>query len=177
LGWLNYRKQTPKIKGNLIAGHFSTLFDGRGMRQIHLLPRIFVPLYTMLQFTKLKESHITVKNLRKAISFYQDLLGLRTQSYVKGKHAVFVAGSTMLVCHLVVAAEEGSEQSWQLQYPNQHIVLESRDGEYDANREALVDSGVTLVDEGVRESGRRMFFVHDPDGNLIEITEYNVWGD
>lgn len=147
------------------------------MRQIHLQPRIFVPLYIMLQFTKLKESHITVKNLRKAISFYQDLLGLRTQSYVKGKHAVFVAGSTMLVCHLVVAAEEGSEQSWQLQYPNQHIVLESRDGEYDANREALVDSGVALVDEGVRESGRRMFFVNDPDGNLIEITEYNVWGD
>ena len=49
--------------------------------------------------------------------------------------------------------------------------------EYDANREALVDSGVALVDEGVRESGRRMFFVNDPDGNLIEITEYNVWGD
>ncbi|NBU73140.1 MAG: hypothetical protein EBS53_17155, partial [Bacteroidetes bacterium] len=70
----------------------------------------------MLQFTKLKESHITVKNLRKAISFYQDLLGFRTQSYVKGKHAVFVAGSTMLVCHLVVAAEEGSELSWHLQY-------------------------------------------------------------
>jgi catechol 2,3-dioxygenase-like lactoylglutathione lyase family enzyme len=131
----------------------------------------------MLQFTKLKESHITVKNLRKAISFYQDLLGMRTQSYVKGKHAVFLAGSTMLVCHLVVAAEEGSELSWHLQYPNQHIVLESKEGEYETNREALVDSGLELVDEGVRESGRRMFFVNDPDGNLIEITENNVWGE
>ena len=82
----------------------------------------------------------------------------------------------MLVCHLVVAAEEGSEQSWQLQYPNQHIVLESREGEYEANRDALVEFGLSLVGEGVRESGRRMFFVNDPDGNLIEITEYNVWG-
>ena len=118
---------------------------------------VYSSLHTMLQFTKLKESHITVKNLRKAISFYQDLLGMRTQSYVKGKHAVFVAGSTMLVCHLVVAAEEGSEQSWQLQYPNQHIVLESREGEYEANRDALVEFGLSLVGEGVRESGRRMF--------------------
>ncbi len=128
-----------------------------------------------MQFTKLKEAHLQVKNLRKAISFYQDILGFRTQSYVKEKHAVFVAGSTMLVCHLAKSTNEDGQSLIQLSYPNQHIVLESRDGEYERNKEDMAYHDIQIIQETVRESGKRSFFIHDPDMNLIEITEYNAW--
>jgi len=128
-----------------------------------------------MQFTKLKEAHLQVKNLRKAISFYQDILGFRTQSYVKEKHAVFVAGSTMLVCHLAKSTNEDGQSLIQLSYPNQHIVLESKPGEYEANKEEMAYHEIEILSETVRESGKRAFFIHDPDENLIEITEYNAW--
>ena len=128
-----------------------------------------------MQFTKLKEAHLQVKNLRKAISFYQDILGFRTQSYVKEKHAVFVAGSTMLVCHLAKSTNEDGQSLIQLSYPNQHIVLESKPGEYEANKEEMAYHEIEILSETVRESGKRAFFIHDPDKNLIEITEYNAW--
>ena len=128
-----------------------------------------------MQFTKLKEAHLQVKNLRKAISFYQDILGFRTQSYVKEKHAVFVAGSTMLVCHLAKSTNEDGQSLIQLSYPNQHIVLESKSDEYETNKEEMAYHEIAILQEVVRESGKRSFFIHDPDMNLIEITEYNAW--
>lgn len=128
-----------------------------------------------MQFTKLKEAHLQVKNLRKAISFYQDILGFRTQSYVKEKHAVFVAGSTMLVCHLAKSTNEDGQSLIQLSYPNQHIVLESKSAEYETNKEEMAYHEIEILQEVVRESGKRSFFIHDPDMNLIEITEYNAW--
>jgi catechol 2,3-dioxygenase-like lactoylglutathione lyase family enzyme len=128
-----------------------------------------------MQFTKLKEAHLLVKNLRKAISFYQDILGFRTQSYVKEKHAVFVAGSTMLVCHLAKSTNEDGQSLIQLSYPNQHIVLESKANEYETNKEEMAYHDIVIIQETVRESGKRSFFIHDPDMNLIEITEYNAW--
>lgn len=128
-----------------------------------------------MQFTKLKEAHLLVKNLRKAISFYQDILGFRTQSYVKEKHAVFVAGSTMLVCHLAKSTNEDGQSLIQLSYPNQHIVLESKASEYETNKEEMAYHDIVILQETVRESGKRSFFIHDPDMNLIEITEYNAW--
>jgi catechol 2,3-dioxygenase-like lactoylglutathione lyase family enzyme len=128
-----------------------------------------------MQFTKLKEAHLLVKNLRKAISFYQDILGFRTQSYVKEKHAVFVAGSTMLVCHLAKSTNEDGQSLIQLSYPNQHIVLESKANEYETNKEEMAYHDIVILQETVRESGKRSFFIHDPDMNLIEITEYNAW--
>ncbi|MFN3529517.1 MAG: VOC family protein [Bacteroidia bacterium] len=128
-----------------------------------------------MQFTKLKETHLQVKNLRKAIAFYQDILGFRTQSYVKEKHAVFVAGSTMVVCHLAKSAAEDGSQLIQMQYPNKHIVLESKVGEYETNKEEMGWHDIQIIEEVQRESGKRSFFIHDPDQNLIEITEYNVW--
>jgi catechol 2,3-dioxygenase-like lactoylglutathione lyase family enzyme len=128
-----------------------------------------------MQFTKLKETHLQVKNLRKAIAFYQDILGFRTQSYVKEKHAVFVAGSTMVVCHQAKNSSDDHERPIQLDYPNTHIVLESKDGEFDTNKAEMAYHNIEIVAEGVRESGKRTFFIHDPDQNLIEITEYNVW--
>lgn len=131
--------------------------------------------HALMQFTKLKETHLQVKNLRKAISFYQDILGFRTQSYVKEKHAVFVAGSTMLVCHLAKSASEEGVQLIQMGYPNQHIVLESKDGEYEGNKEDMGYHDIEIIAETVRETGKKAFFIHDSDGHLIEITEYNAW--
>lgn len=128
-----------------------------------------------MQFTKLKETHLHVKNLRKAISFYQDILGFRTQSYVKEKHAVFVAGSTMLVCHLAKSTSEDGGQLIQMGYPNQHIVLESKEDEYVTNKEEMGYNEIEIIAESVRESGKKAFFIHDSDGNLIEITEFNAW--
>ena len=125
-----------------------------------------------MNFTQLKEMHIQVKNLRKTLSFYQDILGFMTLSYVKEKHAIFKVGRTVLVCHLVKGNEQEGPAA---EYPNSHLVLESSKGEFEANKEDLAYDEIEIIEETTRDSGHRAIFIKDPDGNLVEITEYGIW--
>jgi catechol-2,3-dioxygenase len=127
---------------------------------------------SFMNFTQLKEMHIQVKNLRKTLSFYQDTLGFMTLSYQKEKHAIFKVGRTVLVAHLVKGNEQEGPAS---EYPNSHLVLESSKGEYESNKEDLIYDEIEILEETTRESGHRAFFINDPDGNLVEITEYGIW--
>jgi hypothetical protein len=54
-------------------------------------------------------------------------------------------------------------------------VLESKDGEYEGNKEDMGYHEIEIIAEMVRETGKKAFFIHDSDGHLIEITEYNAW--
>jgi len=128
-----------------------------------------------MQFTFLKEQHIQVKNLRRTISFYQDVLGFRTDSYIKEKHAIFVVGQSRLVCHMAKGLQQDLTQNRQLDYPNNHLVIESQDGEYEKNKAEMAYHEVEILEEVERDSGIRAFFVQDPDGHLIEIIEYGMW--
>jgi catechol 2,3-dioxygenase-like lactoylglutathione lyase family enzyme len=127
-----------------------------------------------MQFSCIREIHLKSRNLRKSLAFYQDLCAFPTLSYIKDKHAIFEAGSTLLCFHQLKSGEEfpGSSDS---EFVNQFISVESSSGEYENNLEELKDSEYLLLFEGLNDNNKRFFRMEDPDGNLIEVVESGHW--
>jgi len=56
-----------------------------------------------------------------------------------------------------------------------HACLLARDGDYDAWKLRLEAEGVEIVHEHDWESGFRSFYFSDPAGNLLEISDGDLW--
>jgi catechol 2,3-dioxygenase-like lactoylglutathione lyase family enzyme len=57
-----------------------------------------------------------------------------------------------------------------------HHAFAVEPAKYDAAKAFLQENGVDIVDEEMRTSGTfpgRQFYIHDPDGNVIELTEFD----
>ncbi len=128
---------------------------------------------------------MTVTELDRAVEFYRDVLGLavidrftvKGESFAKG---VGVEGATGRFAHLDAGSArvelveydpEGTDQpSATVNQPGaKHLGLEVDD--IDAFYESLPADVETLSDPQTTESGSRIVFVRDPEGNLIEIIQ------
>lgn len=127
-----------------------------------------------MQFTGIREIHLKSRNLRKSLSFYQDLCGFPVLSYIKDKHAIFNAGSNLLYCHQLKRDEEfpGGSDS---EFMNQFVSIEAAPAEFENNLDELRDSEYNMLSEGTYENNKRFFRMEDPDGNLIEVVEFGHW--
>ncbi len=127
-----------------------------------------------MQFSCIREIHLKSRNLRKSLAFYQDLCAFPTLSYIKDKHAIFEAGSTLLYCHQLKSGQEfpGSSDA---EFVNQFISVECSPGEFESNLEELKDSEYPLLSEGYYDNNKKFFRMEDPDGNLIEVVESGHW--
>ncbi|MFB6092733.1 MAG: VOC family protein [Haloquadratum sp.] len=135
--------------------------------------------------TELTAHHvgITVSDLDRTVSFYRDTLGLDVLSRfsvggasfatgvdVPGASAEFVhldAGEVRLelVSYDPIGDSEGESE---LDRPGAtHVGLTVDDVE--AQYEALPDDVETLSEPQTTESGTTLFFLRDPEGNLVEV--------
>lgn len=126
-------------------------------------------------FTQIIETSIYVKNLRKTMAFYQDLLGFEMISYVKDRHIFFKVGNTILQCYL------GSHTKTLQTLPSHYatgtmrIGFEIPEGEYENSMQAIKDLGIEIAHEQMWENNKRSFFFYDPDGNVLEGVEAGSW--
>ncbi len=128
-----------------------------------------------MSFIQIKETCLYVKNLRKTMAFYQDLLGLKTVSYVKDSHIYFQVGSSMLLCFLSKAAKQAENQPMHYGYGKNHLALEVEQADFDGLKETIEYAEIEIEKEYVTERGVRGFYFRDPDGHLIEIIEPGLW--
>ena len=128
---------------------------------------------------------VTVTDLNRAVAFYRDVLGLdvlaefevggeafETGVDVEGASASFAhldAGDARV--ELVEYDPEGEDRTGgAVNQPGaKHLGLTVDD--VDAVYESLPDDVETLSEPQTTESGTRIFFVRDPDGNLVEILD------
>jgi catechol 2,3-dioxygenase-like lactoylglutathione lyase family enzyme len=127
-----------------------------------------------MQFIGIREIHLKSRNLRKSLSFYQDLCGFPVLSYIKDKHAIFDAGSNLLYCHQLKSGEEFPGGS-AAEFMNQFLSIEASPGEFDNNLDEVRDSEYKMLSEGQYDRNKRFFRMEDPDGNLVEVVEFGHW--
>ena len=128
---------------------------------------------------------ITVSDLDRAVEFYRDVLGLDVLARfsVGGEEfatGVGVDGASADFAHLdadgarvelVEYAPEGEDATGSdLNQPGaKHLGLEVAD--LDGFYEGLPEDVATISEPQTTESGTRILFVRDPEGNLVEILE------
>lgn len=128
---------------------------------------------------------ITVTNLDRAVEFYRDVLGLAvldrfTVSGAAFAAAVGVEGATGSFVHLDAGGarvelveydpEGGTMPERKINRPGAvHLGLSTAD--LDAFYASLPASVETLSEPQTTESGSRILFVRDPEGNLVELIE------
>lgn len=128
---------------------------------------------------------ITVRDLDRAVEFYHDVLDLSVldRFSVSGPEfatAVGVEGATGSFCHL----DAGGARVELIEYDPEGEAIDDEEinqpgathlglstGDVDAFYEGLPDSIETLSDPRTTESGSRILFVRDPEGNLVELIE------
>ena len=130
--------------------------------------------WNMLQFsgvgiTGIHHHSVVTTDLERARRFYTDILGMEEIPYPSTFNFVvawYKLGDQQL--HLMLKDEPD------IQSPR-HIALYLKDAK--AARVALASKGVA-IEETVKIPGADRFFIHDPDGNRIELIEWKIpWGE
>lgn len=109
-----------------------------------------------------------VTDLDRAVAFYRDVLGLPLASREGDEWAEFGAGGTRFALH---AAGPGREP----RLGGATAVFEV--GDLDAAKAELSGQGVVFGHEGAVESYARFASFTDPDGNTLQIIEYDPTAD
>lgn len=115
-------------------------------------------------------NHLTynVTNKERALRFWQDVLGVQQiPSQVDMTHILWLQLPSGAMVHLVENAESPSK-------PSHHGAFEVADIE--AAAKAVQAKGVETTPITTRKDGQRVFFLHDPDGNRIEICTKSGFG-
>ena len=111
---------------------------------------------------KIKYTYLIVDDMDAAVSFYQNVIGLRLKFQDGGRWAEFDAG------HGTSLALSSPEESG-LSVSGPVIVFHADD--IDPMRAALADSGASIVATRDMGSHGRLVAVRDPSGNVFQLMD------
>jgi catechol 2,3-dioxygenase-like lactoylglutathione lyase family enzyme len=121
-------------------------------------------LETVLFFTDYERSH----------AFYTDILGMRVIGSRTGFFLFFRAGgSVSLMFDAVKARESRSVPAFGADGTG-HVCFVVPEDAYETWKTYLPERGVAVIQEVEWPAGRSFYF-HDPDGNVLEIANRDIW--
>ena len=127
----------------------------------------------MIQPTGVVHFSIAVRDLEVSRRFYTDVLGLTLVNDASARGMVFLrAGSD----HVILARSDTPLQRSAADHRRAHHAFKVDAAKYDAAKAWLVKKGVEIFEEEDRKRGvfvGRQFYVRDPDGTVIEFTEWD----
>ena len=110
----------------------------------------------------------------RAEAFYGRVLGMRLIDKEPGRSLFFRAGSSVfLLFHAATALKADKLPPHGASGPV-HTCFRVPAHAYDAWKRHLETSGVSLLQEIDWKRGRTFYF-HDPDGNVLEIANADIW--
>ena len=117
---------------------------------------------------------IPVSDLDASRAFYTEVLGLKLVSDAPGYGMVFLrAGEDhVILCKSDTPIRPNAEGSRRV-----HHAFKVDASEYDRAKAFLASNGIAIIDEENRTKGvfvGRQFYIHDPDHNVIELSEWNA---
>lgn len=121
------------------------------------------------------ETVLYVQDLARAERFYVEVLGFRKLSGEPGRSLFLRAGGSVF---LLFRAEETLQPGTLPAHGAQgagHACFEVPEDAYAAWKTHLPARGVPLIQEQAWPAGGRSVYFHDPDGNLLEIADRDLW--
>lgn len=129
-----------------------------------------------MNFLKIKETCLYVRDLERAKQFYHELLELPVISYVPNKHIFFRAGNSVLLCFNPDDSKTKSSPPAHYGGGKQHFAFEVDASEYESAKEWIRAKGIPITDTVVWKSGTESFYFEDHEGNVLEIVpDRGVW--
>lgn len=128
-----------------------------------------------MNIRRIKETCIYVTDLERTKAFYSGLLGLPLISLVKDRHVFFRAGESVLLCFVAEQTKKEAELPPHGASGSIHFAFEVSREEYEAALGHIKSKSIPILHQHLWKSGFRSFYFHDPDGNLVEITEAGLW--
>lgn len=129
-----------------------------------------------MNFIKIKETCLYVRNLERAKKFYEQVLELPLISYVAQKHCFFKAGSSVLL--LFNPDDSRTKISPPAHYGEgkQHFAFEVAIEDYAAAKSWVQSKGILITEEVTWQDGNQSFYFEDSEGNVLEIVPANaIW--
>ncbi len=127
-------------------------------------PRLSRVLETVLYFTDQERTE----------RFYRDVLGMRLLDREPGRSLFFRAGASVFLMFDAEATAHGGTLPPHGATGSIHTCFLVAEDEYDAWKAFLTERGISLLGEIAWSPGRSFYF-HDPDGNLLEIADADIW--
>lgn len=125
------------------------------------------------------ETALYAPDLDTAATFYRDIVGLKEDSRVSGRH-IFLRCETSMV--LLFNPEATRKSGGKLPVPPHgatgagHVCFRAEPGEMDAWAAHLSAEGVDIESDFNWPGGARSIYVRDPAGNSVEFAEAKLWG-
>ena len=116
---------------------------------------------------------IPVSDLDASRTFYTEILGLKLVSVARTNGMVFLrAGDD----HVILARSDAPLKRSAADSRRAHHAFKVDADKYEAAKSWLASKGVEVFEEEDRKKGvfvGRQFYIRDPDGNVIEISEWD----
>jgi catechol-2,3-dioxygenase len=129
-----------------------------------------------MEFLKIKETCLYVRDLEGAKGFYNGVLRLPVIHHAKGKHLFLRVGQSVLL--LFNPDDSKNKISPPAHYGGgkQHFAFEVEGRNYLQSREEISGKGIEITDEVTWKSGKKSFYFNDPEGNVLEILpDEGIW--
>jgi catechol 2,3-dioxygenase-like lactoylglutathione lyase family enzyme len=129
-----------------------------------------------MNFIKIKETCLYVRDLEKTKHFYNEILELPIIHYERKKHIFFKLGSSVLLCFNPEDSKTKTSPPAHFGEGKQHVAFEVPDKEYLNSKKEIQSKGIRIIDEVVWSSGKKSFYFEDFDGNVLEIVpDIGIW--
>ncbi len=125
----------------------------------------------------ISELALWVRDLEKAVAFYRDELGFVVESIDPGKNAFLKSGGDFLLVLFVpddpgtMLAREYLARTGGPRGEVYHVAFRLPTEEIDAFSERLKQRGLEVQGPIAFATGRRSYFLEDPDRHYIELTD------
>lgn len=124
--------------------------------------------------TGVLETVIYVTDDERALRFYRDVLGMRLLSREPGRHLFFRAGSSVFLLFVAESTRRSTHLPPHGAEGSVHTCFRVPAERYAPWKRHLEKRGVEILREVCWEPGRSFYF-EDPDGNLLEIADRDIW--
>lgn len=129
-----------------------------------------------MELRRIKETCLYVKDLDRSRSFYESTLGAQVISHVPGDHVFFRIGESVLLCFLPEVSAQKVSPPPHYGEGELHVAFEVDPKDYEKWQRALRKKGVVIEQFQTWHKGKRSsFYFRDPDRNLLEILQGDIW--
>ncbi len=128
-----------------------------------------------LPLRQIKETSLYVADLARSLHFYQQLLGLPVISREEGRHVFLRAGQSVLLLFNAARTHQDASLPPHGGYGHLHLAFEVDPDAYDRCKDTLRGAGIPIIHEHHWRGAIGSFYVHDPDGHVLEIVPTGMW--
>ncbi|MFZ6012845.1 MAG: VOC family protein [Bacteroidota bacterium] len=128
-----------------------------------------------MDFRRIKETCLYIRDLERAKEFYHDVLGLPVINFAPGKHLFLRSGESVLLLFNPEDSKLKNSPPPHFGGGKQHLAFEVPREDYDKVKSELKKKNIPIIDEVIWKSGQESCYFNDPEGNVLEIVPDGIW--